>query len=1424
MITGVLLTLPPSAVALQPPRPGEIDSLKAAGTFDARLADAQAIGNDEVDPVLISIAEMKLARTRLLGSADSLFAESFPYPTSVPSTGIVKTFVLLIDFPNSTPTQPAYPSTFTTSQIDARVFGSPATGMPNDSLHNFYDRSSYGTLDIKGTTYGWYHSPRTRDQVAPITTGDNYVAEQGLIKEAIMAMDAQGVDFSQYDNNGDGEIDYFNVVWTGPAGAWSSFWWGHQWSYFLDSYKVDGKSLGDYTWQWEKSSSRQTDFNPDTVIHETGHALGLPDYYDYDPEVGPGGGVGGADCMHLYMDHNAFSKYLLGWVTPKVIASGEATITLRESATTTDAVIVMPDASIAAPFKEYYVVQNRQNAGNDIGGQVFPWGTNRGGLMIWHVDARGSGGFAWNNSYTSHKLLRLMEADGEEMIETEGWADEGDLYRPGASFDTTSRPTSRDYAGAQTGVFVHDIVEAGKVITARIGIGKRCDVMKLNSDATWTATTTVSLSSEVPWAGQMRVDSGAGWEPWKAYAATSTASLVGVDGTRTVLAEYRVNSGSTTSSVLSDSILLDRIAPSAPVITSTSHPNESTWYATRNVDADWSATDALSAPKYGYAFDVSPTTVPSYATFVQGLTYSNMPDGVRYVHVRACDLAGNWGPTTHRAVRIDATAPTGTAALARASVNSTVAVSLVASDVSPLQMQFSVTGSSLTAYEPFASTRVLTLAAPDGTKTVDVRVKDAAGNTATFAAGKVLLDTKVPTTTCDAISAYTTTATISLTATDSGSGVSATYYGVDASPTALYSASVKVGTVGAHVLYYFSRDAAGNTEPVRQTSFIVDPNTPATPVVVSADHPDQATWHNKSTAQLTFSAVNATTYRSLLDQSAVSVPSAATPSATASLTTSLVSGDNWFHVQGINSLGTAGPTAHYRLRCDMTPPAGTIEIAGAGSGIAYSTAQSVSAKAILTDTQSGLGTMQFDPGSGLFDSPRAYSASATVTFTAADGTRTVGARYLDAAGNAIETTRVVVLDQVAPETTSTARSSYVGQASISLAAADAVSGVAKTEYKLDAGSWVTYTAPVEVSGVATYTLTFRSKDKAGNQEVDRQVTFAVVRVPQEVRRVDGATRYDVSANLARKGWDPANDLSWPGVTHLIVASGEDRASADPLAAAGLAGIYDAPVLLVRSDPNQPLPYGTLKVIAEIGAKRPVQVHIVGGRGSVPDKTWQRIRAISGVVQTEDRLDGATRYDVSANIARRMVAVEGIDQIPGVLIVCAQNPAAFYDALVASPAAYRQHMPMIGVRTSYLEPAATKVLAEKFSGVPLYVVSSSTYISEGVKLAMGATEPRLTTSSSRYVAARQISDTAIGKGWLSAADTGVAAKLPDALTGGAFIGRRKGVLLFTDSGTSLRVEPRGFVTAREAQIDYGWVFGGTGSVPTGTETNFRQLLQ
>jgi M6 family metalloprotease-like protein len=435
------------AAALEPPTKDQIARYHLDGTWAARVAQARAFGNHKIPQRIQDRLRTKLARMGFLkgappaGQTAQLLAPP-PAWEGMPTSGTVRILTLLISFSD-------YPGVTTPAYFTSRLFGDGVGGPPYDSLRDFYLRSSYDQLTIEGDVLGWYQAPYARSTVAETGTG-----RMNLIKEALSYYDAQGHDFSQYDNDGDGAIDYLCVFWTGPHGEWASFWWGY-YTWFSDaSYRLDGKRLTNYSWQWELYSYPSGTFTPSTIIHETGHALGVPDYYDYDDAIGPRGGVGNLDIMDGTGDHNCFSKFMLDWIAPTVVAGG--TVTLRPSGLYPDALLFMPGAVPGQIYNEFFMVQNRLRSGNDTG--LF---TGSDGLLVWHLDARldsWSYDFLYDNSYTDHKLLRLMEADGLEEIETlNASADAGDYYQPGMTFGPNTVPDSKRYGGQDTAMGIRDI-------------------------------------------------------------------------------------------------------------------------------------------------------------------------------------------------------------------------------------------------------------------------------------------------------------------------------------------------------------------------------------------------------------------------------------------------------------------------------------------------------------------------------------------------------------------------------------------------------------------------------------------------------------------------------------------------------------------------------------------------------------------------------------------------------------------------------------------------------------------------------------------------------------------------------------------------------------------------------------------------------
>src|SRR5690606_11344743 len=116
------------------------------------------------------------------------------------------------------------------------------------------------------------------------------------------------------------------------------------------------------------------------LAHETGHALGLPDLYDYDGSsqgIGAWGlmGTGSHNSPHSPAHLGAWEKEQLGWVQVDWLTEDDFEFTMapvQESRTVFrhDS----PDGS-----GRYVLLENRQRLGSD---RRLP-GT---GLLAWHID------------------------------------------------------------------------------------------------------------------------------------------------------------------------------------------------------------------------------------------------------------------------------------------------------------------------------------------------------------------------------------------------------------------------------------------------------------------------------------------------------------------------------------------------------------------------------------------------------------------------------------------------------------------------------------------------------------------------------------------------------------------------------------------------------------------------------------------------------------------------------------------------------------------------------------------------------------------------------------------------------------------------------------------------------------------------------
>ena len=96
--------------------------------------------------------------------------------------------------------------------------------------------------------------------------------------------------------------------------------------------------------------------------------------------------------------------------------------------------------------------------------------------------------------------------------------------------------------------------------------------------------------------------------------------------------------------------------PSGPIVPSASNPDQSRWYDKQLVSLSWAGDVGAS----GYSYVISNEPVDTPDSIVDGnrnsITYSNLPNGRSYFHIKAL-RDGVWGGVTHFAINIDTEPP-----------------------------------------------------------------------------------------------------------------------------------------------------------------------------------------------------------------------------------------------------------------------------------------------------------------------------------------------------------------------------------------------------------------------------------------------------------------------------------------------------------------------------------------------------------------------------------------------------------------------------------------------------------------------------------------------------------------------------------------------------------------------------------------------
>lgn len=304
----------------------------------------------------------------------------------------------------------------------------------------FYDQSN-GKYTPQFDVYGPYTLSDKRSEYGGNTIygGDKGVGR--MVGEGCLGLDEQ-IDFSRYDNDGDGVCDVVIVLYAGDGESTSyeddseNAVWPCQWALRSSDYgkflTLDGTTVDRFAVFNELSGYDVSKIDGiGTFCHEFSHCLDLPDFYD--TEYGPHFGMGPWSLMdqgcynndgYTPIGYSAYEKAYMGWID--IEEAGENSFytlpAMNGLSEVSDKAVRITNA---ADPNEYYILENRKRQGWDA---YLP----AEGLLITHITYNAN---AWaNNVVNNYDLQRVTPIPADNNLK---------IYRQGAYYF----PDEDDFGG-----------------------------------------------------------------------------------------------------------------------------------------------------------------------------------------------------------------------------------------------------------------------------------------------------------------------------------------------------------------------------------------------------------------------------------------------------------------------------------------------------------------------------------------------------------------------------------------------------------------------------------------------------------------------------------------------------------------------------------------------------------------------------------------------------------------------------------------------------------------------------------------------------------------------------------------------------------------------------------------------------------------
>jgi M6 family metalloprotease-like protein len=319
--------------------------------------------------------------------------------------------------------------------LQQRLFG--ASRGDTVSFSDYWREVSGGLLEVEGEVLPWITLKRpARHYLAPEQHGWSSFGRIVELREEVIASVLAQIDFTQFDNDGpdgipnsgddDGYVDFVAILYAlpCPSTATAGAIWPHRAAMApiaTRSIGADGEPIriADYVIMPAVNPVTCGPIDIGVLAHETGHALGLPDLYDYDGSsqgIGAWGlmGTGSHATEHSPAHLSAWEKKQLGWVTVSWLADVDST--MRIAPVQQSRTVYRFDKS----DDQYLLIENRARTGSD---RFLPGE----GLLIWSIDPeRGELG-AWNTD-ERRAAVSLIQADGRNDLARGLRADAGDPF------------------------------------------------------------------------------------------------------------------------------------------------------------------------------------------------------------------------------------------------------------------------------------------------------------------------------------------------------------------------------------------------------------------------------------------------------------------------------------------------------------------------------------------------------------------------------------------------------------------------------------------------------------------------------------------------------------------------------------------------------------------------------------------------------------------------------------------------------------------------------------------------------------------------------------------------------------------------------------------------------------------------------------